>query len=123
MKFFIAFILTGLVSFAGGLFFPWWIIAVAAFIVALAIQQKAVPSFLAAFLALFIVWAVQSYLIDVKNEHLLATKVAFILPLEGSYVAVIFVTAFLGGLVAGMAALTASFVRRRNNHSVNNKSV
>jgi hypothetical protein len=113
MKFAIAFILTALLSFAGALFFPWWIIAVAAFIVALIIQQKAVPSFFAAFLALFILWGVQSSLIDAKNEHLLANKVASILPLGGSYIAIIIVAALIGGLVAGLSALTASFAGRR----------
>ena len=113
MKFFVALLLTALLSFAGALFFPWWIIAVAAFIVSLTIQQKALTSFLAAFLALFILWAAQSSYIDNQNQHLLATKIASILPLGGSYIAVIIVAAFIGGLVAGMAALTASFVRSR----------
>lgn len=117
MKFIIAIILTALLSFAGALFFPWWIIAVAAFLVALIIQQKALASFLSAFLALFILWGVQSYVIDAANEHLLATKVAAILPLHGSYIAIIIVAAFIGGLVAGMAALTASFARRRQGTS------
>jgi hypothetical protein len=112
MKFFVAVILTALLSFAGALFFPWWIIAVAAFTVGVVVHQKALASFLAAFVALFMLWAVQSYYIDVQNEHLLSTKVASILPLGGSYAAVIVVTAFIGGLVAGMAAMTATFVRR-----------
>ncbi|MCW3109137.1 MAG: hypothetical protein JWQ09_3643 [Segetibacter sp.] len=117
MKFLIAFILTALLSFAGALFFPWWIIAVAAFIVGVVIHQNAFASFLAAFLALFILWAVQSYYIDVQNEHLLSTKVASILPLGGSYAAVILVTAFVGGLVAGMGALTGSFARKKRVHT------
>lgn len=112
MKFLFAIILTALLSFAGALFFPWWIIAIAAFLTAIVIHQNAVASFLAAFLALFILWAVQSYLIDVQNEHLLATKIAAILPLGGSYFAVILVTALIGGLVAGLSAMTASFVRK-----------
>jgi cbb3-type cytochrome oxidase subunit 1 len=113
MKFFVAFILTALLSFAGCLFFPWWIIAVAAFIVAALIQQHPIASFAAGFLALFVLWAVQSIYIDAQNEHLLSTKVAHILPLGGSYVALILLSAFVGGIVAGMSALTASFLRKR----------
>lgn len=112
MKFLVAVILTALLSFAGTLFFPWWIIAVAAFIVGVVVHQNALASFFAAFIALFILWSAQSYYIDANNEHLLSTRVASILPLGGSYVAIIIVTAFIGGLVAGMAAMTASFVRR-----------
>src|SRR3978361_626800 len=104
MKFLVAFILTALLSFAGALFFEWWIIAVAAFIVAVLIHQRAFKAFLAAFLAFFVLWAVQSSLIDSQNDHLLSTKVASILPLGGSSVAVILVTAFIGALVGGMAA-------------------
>jgi hypothetical protein len=111
MKFFVSIILTALISFAGALFFPWWIIAVAAFIVAIIIHQKAIRSFVSAFLALFVLWAGQSLYMDAQNEHLLSKKVASILPLAGSPMAVIFVAAFIGGLVAGMAALTASFLR------------
>lgn len=113
MKFFVALVLTALLSFAGSLFFPWWIIAIAAFVVAAVIQQKAAASFAAGFLALFLLWAIQSLYIDIRNEHILSTKVASILPLGGSYVAIILLSAFIGGLVAGMAALTGSFLRKK----------
>jgi vacuolar-type H+-ATPase subunit F/Vma7 len=111
MKFIVSFFLTILLSFAGSLFLPWWIIAVAAFLVAALIHQRPFKAFLAGFIALFALWGVQAILIDNQNEHLLATKVAAILPLGGSYIALILVTAFIGGLVAGMSALTASFLR------------
>ena len=117
MKFFVAVILTALLSFAGALFFPWWIVAIAAFIVSVVVHQNAFPSFFAAFLALFILWGAQCYFIDNRNEHLLSTKVASILPLGGSFAAVIIVTAFIGGLVGGMGALTASFIRREPEDS------
>jgi hypothetical protein len=111
MKFIVSFFLTILLSFAGALFLPWWIIAVAAFLVAALIHQRPLKSFLAGFLALFILWGAQAFFLDIENEHLLATKVAAILPLGGSYIVLILVTAFDGGLVAGMSALTASFLR------------
>ncbi len=111
MKFLIAFILTALLSFSWTLFFPWWIIAVAAFIVAALIPQPAFKAFICAFLALFFLWGGQTLLIDTRNTHLLSTKVATILPLGGSYIVLIFVTACIGGLVAGLAALTGSLLR------------
>ena len=111
MKFFISFIVTALLSFSWSLFFPWWVIAVAAFIVAAVIPQSRVRAFICGFFALFLLWGGQAILIDTKNEHLLSIKVAQILPFAGSYVAVIFATALIGGLIAGMAALTGSFLR------------
>ena len=111
MKFFISFILTALLGFSWALFFPWWIIAVAAFIVAALIPQRRLTAFICAFSALFLLWGGQAVLMDTKNEHLLSTKVAQILPMGGSYTALILVTALIGGLVGGMGALTGSFLR------------
>jgi hypothetical protein len=111
MRFIVAFLLTALLSFAAALFFPWWIIAVAAFVVSVAVNQPAIGSFVAAFFSVFILWACQAYYLDAENEHLLSKKVAAILPLGGSSIAIIFVTALVGAVVAGMAALTGSFVR------------
>lgn len=112
MKFFVSLILTALLSFAGSLFFPWWIVAVAAFVVAALIHQKPYRAFLAAFFALLLLWGLQSWWIDLQNDHILATKVASILPLGGSAIALVCVTAFIGALVAGMAALTGSYLRK-----------
>jgi hypothetical protein len=111
MRFIVAFLLTALLSFAAALFFPWWIIAVAAFVVSVSVNQRAIGSFVAAFFSVFILWACQAYYLDAENEHLLSKKVAAILPLGGSSIAIIFVTALVGAVVAGMAALTGSFVR------------
>lgn len=111
MKFFISFILTALLAFSWALFFPWWVIAVAAFIVAALIPQSRLRAFICAFLALFILWGGQAILADTRNGHLLSAKVAQILPFGGSYIAVILVTALTGGLIAGLGALTGSFLR------------
>ena len=112
MKFIVAFILTALLSFAGALFFDWWIIAVAAFIVAVAIPQKPLLAFFAGFLALSALWGIHAFVVDTKNNHILSSKVASILMLGNSYIAIIIVTAAVGGLVGGFAALTGSFIRR-----------
>ena len=122
MKFIVSFFLTVLLSFAGTLFFPWWIIAVAAFAVAALIHMRPLASFIEGFLALFVLWGAQASYLDAKNQHLLATKMASVLPLGGSYIALILFTCFIGGLVAGMAALTASFLRRTTGNKVVGKN-
>lgn len=118
MKSIVSFLLTVLLSFAGALFFPWWIIAVAAFAVAALIHQRPLKAFLTGFFALFVLWGSQALYLDAQNQHLLATKVASVLPLGGSYIGLILLTAFIGALVAGMAALTASFLRRTPDKKV-----
>ncbi|MDE3235375.1 MAG: hypothetical protein KGO81_05415 [Bacteroidota bacterium] len=114
MKFIIATFLTALLSYAIGLFMnlPWWSFVVCSFVVALAIHQKPFKAFGAGFVALFVLWGVLAFMIDSANDHILSRKVAQILPLGGSAAMLIMLTAFLGGLLAGLAALAGSFIRK-----------
>ena len=114
MKFIVAILLTALLAFAESLFFPWWSIAIASFIVAVFIHQKPWKAFLCGFLGLFLLWAGQASFIDFKNEHILSQKVANILPLGGNTLLLILITAFIGGLVSGFGALTGSFTKRNS---------
>ena len=112
MKFIVAIILTALLAFAGGLFFSWWIIAIAAFVVALLIHQRAGKAFLSGFLAIFLLWGAIAWWIDMKNEHILSKRIAEVLPLGGSSFLLIIVTAFIGALVGGFGAMSGSYLRR-----------
>lgn len=112
MKFFISLILIILLSFAMCLFLPWWSIAIAAFIVAALIPQKPFKSFLTAFAALFLLWGGLSFWISNNNEHVLAHKVSLLMLKMDSPIAMILVTALIGALVAGFAALAGSYLRK-----------
>jgi hypothetical protein len=120
MKFTVALLLTALLSFICGLYIPyWWFFAIATFLVALLVHQRAGKAFLSAFLAIFILWGGLAWWIDIKNESILSSKVAVILPLGGSGVLLILVTAFLGAVVAGFAALSGSYLRAsRHTHKL-----
>ncbi len=112
MKLFTSIFLTALLAYVVGLFeIPWWSFAFTTFIVFLAIPQHTGKSFFIGFLSLFILWGILAFKIDMDNEHLLSQKVAGILPLKGSSVLLIFVSALIGGLVAGFSALTGSLLR------------
>lgn len=113
MKFFISFILTILLSFALCLFLPWWSIAVAAFFVAVLIPQKPVKSFATAAAALLLLWGGLSFWISSSNEHILAHQVSqLILKMDNPFL-LVSVTALIGSLVAGFAALAGSLIRKR----------
>src|SRR5215212_6475600 len=101
MKLFVAIILTALLAFVGGLYFPWWSLAIAAFLSALLIHQRSGKAFLSGFLGVFILWAFLAWWIDMKNQGLLSKKVADIFHLGGSSVLLILVTALIGALVGG----------------------
>src|SRR6266487_2491341 len=113
MKLLVAIILTALLSFVFGLYLPWWSIAIAAFIATLLIPLRALRGFISGFIGVFILWAVLAWWIDVKNQHLLSKKVAEIFPLDGSSFLLILVTAIIGALVGGFAAMSGSYLRSR----------
>lgn len=111
MKFVVAIVLSALLAFISGLFLPWWGIAITSLIVAVLVHQKAGKAFLSGFLGIFILWAGIAWWIDTKNNGVLSKKIASVLPLGGSSVALIAVTGLIGGLVAGLAALSGSYLR------------
>jgi|SRR6478609_11750952 len=112
MKFIVVILLTALLGYAAPLYFSWWSFAVTSFIIALLVHQKAWLAFVAAFLGLFLLWGIMTMIIDNANGHLLAQKIATLLPLHGSYSLLIFITAVTGGLVSGFAALSGSLARK-----------
>ena len=113
MKFIITTLLIALLSFVSGLYLPWWGFALAAFLVSALIPQRPGISFLAGFLGLFILWTLLSWSMDAPNNSILSKKIAVLLPLGGSTVLLILITALVGALVGGGAALTGSYLHRR----------
>lgn len=93
-------------AFVLELFLPWWAIVIAALAVELALGKKGGKAFLTSFAGVFILWLGFALYLDAKNEHILSTKMASVLPAGGSYLALAFITALIGGLVAGLAGAT-----------------
>ena len=114
MKFILSILLVGLVTYAIGIYgtLPWWSFVVTNLIIAIALPIKPLQSFIAGALGVGALWAGLAFGIDLANNHILSTKVAQILPLGGSYIALIIVTALMGALLGGLASLTGSFVRK-----------
>jgi hypothetical protein len=113
MKFTISVILIAVLSFAMGLYLPWWSLAIAAFVVTALLHQRPSVSFLAGFAAIFILWLLLAAVIDIRNQHILSRKLAYLLPLGGNSFLLILITALIGSIVGGSAALAGSFLRRR----------
>ena len=111
MRFILSVLLIALLSYIAGLYLPWWSIALVAFAVALLITQSLGASFLSGFTGIFLLWAVLAVWIDSKNESLLSQKIAQLFPLGGSSVLLIIVTALVGGLVGGFAAMSGAALR------------
>ncbi len=113
-KIIVSILLSAIACFAIGLYgeLPWWSFMVTNFFIALAIPQKPWVAFITGALGVGAIWAGLATGIDMANHHLLSTKVANILPLNGSYVLLILITAIVGFLLGGMSSLTASYLRK-----------
>ncbi len=108
MRFLLTVLLIVLLAFIAGIYLPWWSIAIVAFLVALLLRQSLLKSFVAGFFGIFILWSIIALWIDIKNESVLSVKIAELFPLGGSTILLILVSAFIGGLVGGFAALSGS---------------
>ena len=119
MKFLIATILTALLSFIAGIYISiWWSFAFVALLVALLVHQRAGKAFLAGFLGLFILWFVLIFWVDSSNGGILSGKIASLLPLGGSSWVLMVVTAIIGGLIAGFAAMSGSYLRSSHKKNI-----
>ena len=116
MKFFVSLLLIGLLSYAAFLFAnetPWWMFAVGAFIAGISIKQRAYAAFFAGFLSVFLLWAFLIWQMDAANNGLFSSKMAAVLPLGGSSALLLLLSAAIGGITAGLAAATGSFLRKK----------
>ena len=112
MKFIISIILIALTAFVLGFYMPWWSIALAAFAIPLFIDLRSGFAFLSGFIALFLLWGLMSSIISSNNQQVLAHKISRLILSTDSPGLLIFVTALLGSVVAGFAALSGSLLRR-----------
>ncbi len=113
MKFLVNLLLIAFLSFVACLFLPWWSIALVAFLVIALIPLSPGRSFLVGFLSIFLLWGIMSFVISQNNDHLLASKASLLILKMDNPFLLMLATALIGGLVAGFAALTASFLRKK----------
>ena len=111
MKFWISLLATALLSFVAGIYLPWWSIALVAFLIAYAIPQRPWKNFVSGFLGVFLLWIGLTLWIDRANGGILSARMAVILPVGGNVVYLHLLTALVGGLVGGLAALSGRYVQ------------
>ncbi len=118
MRFILATLLTAAFSFIAGLYLPWWSIAIVAFSVALLVRQTIGLAYLAGFTAICFLWGGLALFIHIRNKGLLTQKIAQIFPLNGNSFYLLSLTALVGGLVAGFAAMSGSSLRPAQRRAV-----
>jgi FtsH-binding integral membrane protein len=111
MKRFQIILLTAILALFLQLVFPWWIVAVGAFIISLFYTQSGWQAYLNGFLGIFTLWLIWSASISYLNGGVLSARLSDLLMLPYSWMAILW-TAIIGGLCGGFAALTANKLHR-----------
>lgn len=83
----------------------------AAFVVAALVPQKPWKSLCSAFLAVAALWGGLAFGINVSNQSILLNKISLLFKLNQPLLLIV-ITAFVGGLVASMAALAGAYARK-----------
>jgi cell division protein FtsX len=110
MKSLINIVLILVLSAIAQLMLPWWSIALVAFVIGYFSCNSGWQAFFAGFLALLLLWGGYSFFIDKANEQILSSKIAQLFTLSSGYLLVL-ITAVVGSLVAGLAALSGRLVK------------
>ena len=105
------FLIILILSVVSGFILPWWAAAIIAFLAATYWGKRPAQVFLAGFAALFIAWVILALIKTIPNENILATRVAHLFHLP-AWILLLVVTALIGGLVGGMAALSGVLVKK-----------
>jgi len=107
----VLFLLILLLAALAQLFLPWWVVTPLCFLLAAWRGGRGGRAFLAGFLGIGLGWLVLAGGLSTQNNGLLAHRMAQLLPLGGFPILLVLVTAVVGGLVGGLAALAGAWTR------------
>ena len=106
------FLIILILSFVSSYFLPWWVAALIAFLAALFIGKTSGRSFWSGFGAIFILWVILALLKSIPNDHILVSRVIELFPLPHNWILLLLITALIGGLVGGLAALSGILTKK-----------
>ncbi|WP_143306725.1 hypothetical protein [Chitinophaga vietnamensis] len=111
MKSFAHFLLILILAYVAGMVLPWWSAPLAAFLITLMYPLSPGKAFFNGLLSVFVLWLALAFYLDVRNDHLLANRMSETILKVKSAPLMGVVSALVGGLVSGFAALTAAYIR------------
>ncbi|RAJ06966.1 hypothetical protein LX64_02094 [Chitinophaga skermanii] len=118
MRFLLSLILMAAAAYFLGLVLDWWAIAIATFAVSLLLPLKPGKAFFAGFLSIALLWFTLAFIADLYNDHILAARISMLFLQHYSPKGIVTITAIIGGLVGGMAAMTGAFIRSKSIKTV-----
>ena len=104
------FLIILLLTVLSGYVLPWWVAVIITFAASFYFGNKPGIAFISGFGGMAIAWIIMALIKSIPNDNLLATRVAhlFFLP---NWIVLLLVTALIGGLIGGMAALSGTLVK------------
>ncbi len=101
-------------------FFPWWAMPIAAFVLGAAFGQRVFSSFLMGFFAIALLWGGYAFYLHLGNEGILSGRIAqlFQVDMLGAYVglskaiSMVLFTGLFGGILAGLSSLSGAWFRQ-----------
>mgnify|MGYP000883541337 CR=1 FL=1 len=114
-KFIVSTLLILVLAYLSGLFLPWYSIAIIGFAIGFLRFNKPRQAFLGGFLAIFILWSLQSFMLSYPNEHILAHRISkLIIQMDNPYLLMAF-TGALGGVVSGFACMSGCLFNKEKD--------
>jgi hypothetical protein len=105
-------------GFFAQLYFPWWSIAIVAFIVGVFVHGSAPNSMAYGTAAATLLWAIYAGWQSSANGGLMSDAISGMFGGKVSGTQLIFVTGLVGGFVGGLAAMTGTLFRNLFNKEV-----
>ena len=110
MKFILKIIFTAATAYLMQLYFPWWSVVVASFLISMILSSNGVISFFSGFFGVGILWFILASRIDSGSNSILTDKVAEIFSLPNA-LSLILVASLVGAIAAGFGALAGGHLR------------
>jgi hypothetical protein len=111
MKFLIQLIIIIVLTIGLQLFLPWWSAGIAGILGGFMFYHKSYVSFLLGFIAVFSVWAVYAFWLDVQNASVLSSKIAMLFQVQKPMI-LLLVSAVIGGITGGLGSWVGSEARK-----------
>ncbi len=106
MRFIVQIIITAIVCFMFQQLFPWWTMAIGAFLVGFVFSNTGFKSFLSGFISIGLLWLGLALYVDNATQSILTEKISQLFPLN-----LFVLTSLIGGLVGGFASMTGALLK------------
>lgn len=112
--FIVKFLIISILSLILTLFLPWYTPFIICFLVGIIFSNKRGNNFLAGLLGIGLFWLSYALFLDVKNDHVLSSKIAVLfsesLNTQITSSVLLMVTTFLGALLGGLSTMAGAII-------------